>query len=129
MRFFHPTTKEAAEQILREGFRDRTGYYGFSGMEITWTWLSHVPVDSNEGAKGDVLLVVDLNVLENEIADFEVQDTERCYREWAIPAPLINSRGSARIATESEEDEGYQERWRRAERVLADEETAGPVQN
>ena len=94
MRFFHRTTKEAAEQILREGFRNRTGYYGFSGMEITGTWLSHVPVDSNEGAKGDVLLVVDLNVLENEIADFEVQDAERCYREWAIPAPLINSRGS-----------------------------------
>jgi hypothetical protein len=56
-RLFHVTTANAAIAILREGFRDGSGGYG-TAEKFSGVWLSDSPLDVNEGAEGDTVLVV-----------------------------------------------------------------------
>jgi hypothetical protein len=52
-------------------------------------WVSNVPLDVNEGADGDRLLTIEVS--EEAIADYEwVQDPSFGYREWLVPAELLN---------------------------------------
>jgi hypothetical protein len=98
--FYHRTTDQRAELILREGFRDRTSNY-LSDQTHTGVWLSNVPLDENEGACGNALLQVELPN-EEMVSDYEwVQEESFGYREWLIPAALINSHGKV---TEVEDD-------------------------
>lgn len=97
MLLYHSTIPEAAVAILRGGFRDSTGYYLTSQL---WTgvWLSDKPLDPNEGAKGDTLIVVEMP--ESEVLPYEwVQEPFEDwqgklftppYREFLIPAELVN---------------------------------------
>lgn len=91
MKLYHRTTSEAADQILAEGFRDNTDNYGVEGHSFTGVWVSDVPLDRNEGAWGDVLLQITLDVSESELADYEwveewpeIEGGKR-YREWLVP--------------------------------------------
>jgi hypothetical protein len=100
--FYHRTTDECAGLILRDGFRDGTGTY-MTDQLWTGVWLSNVPLDENEGARGDVLLRVELPS-EEMVAEYEwIQDIG--YREWLIPAALINAEGRVTEVDEDEEDE------------------------
>ena len=54
MILWHRTGKAAAESIFRNGFQDGRGTY-MTGREHSGVWLSDQPLDSNEGACGDVL--------------------------------------------------------------------------
>jgi hypothetical protein len=45
--FFHVTTAEAAETILREGFQDGSGTY-MTSIVLTGVWLSDSPLDCND---------------------------------------------------------------------------------
>ncbi|MGY4713053.1 hypothetical protein ACXDF8_26500 [Mycolicibacterium sp. CBM1] len=90
MNLYHRTP--AAEAILRDGFRDATGYYMFHDFGLTGVWLSDVALDINEGAKGDQVLRVELPD-DVDLTDYEVvEDDEPPYREWCVPAELINTR-------------------------------------
>jgi len=84
MILYHRTN--AAEQILRDGFRDGEGHYM---TEQVWrgVWLSDRPLDANEGAYGDVVLFV---VMPEEIVvEYEwIQDIG--YREFLVPANIIS---------------------------------------
>ena len=104
MRLYHATTPEAAEKIVADGFRDSSGFYMIA-RETSGVWLSDVPLDDNEGASGDTLLFVDLALSEEEIAKYEWIEEWKTYREWQIPADLVNENASIRIATEEEADE------------------------
>lgn len=86
---YHRTTREAANNILTDGFRDATGYYLIL-QECTGVWLSNVPLDANEGTKGDVLLQVRLPLPESAIAQYEWIEEVKPYREWLVPAAFIN---------------------------------------
>jgi hypothetical protein len=88
---FHRTTAERAVAILRDGFRDGSCTY-LTDKIWTGVWFSDQRLDSNEGAYGNVLLRVRLAITENEIADFEWIEEGKGYREWLIPARLINGR-------------------------------------
>ena len=57
MRLFHRT--DHADAILREGFRDGEGTYMTDTM-LRGVWLSNIPLDGNEGANEDQLLLIDL---------------------------------------------------------------------
>jgi len=84
MILYHRT--QAAVQILAEGFRDREGTYMTETVH-QGVWLSDRPLDSNEGAYGDVVLFVDIP--EEVVAPYEwVQDIG--YREFLIPADIVN---------------------------------------
>jgi hypothetical protein len=99
MILYHRTTAANAEQILRDGFRDNVGTY-LTTREHSGVWLSDVPLDINEGAKGDTLLKVELP--EQVIADFEWIEEGKPYREWLIPAQRINEQAKASIVDEDE---------------------------
>jgi hypothetical protein len=97
MKFFHRTN--AAEAILRDGFRDAEGSYMLIGLMLRGVFLSDIPLDVNEGAKGTQLLEVTLPIAESEISDYELIEGKP-YREWCLPAKLINRSGTVRLITE-----------------------------
>ena len=87
--FYHRTTAEDARSIIESGFRNSSGYF-LSNRTWTGVWLSSIPVDSEHGAEGDALLIVKLEIDEHELARWEWAAEGRTYREWLIPANLIN---------------------------------------
>lgn len=97
---FHRTTAENARRILAAGFRDRAGTYMTDQM---WSgvWVSNVPLDANEGMRGDALLRVCLDPSVN-IGDFEWIEEGRLYREWLVPAHLLNEGGTVEQVDEDE---------------------------
>ncbi len=96
---FHRT--DDAEAILTSGFKDGTGRY-LTTNEYSGVWLSNVPLDVNEGAFGDTLLLVELDVAEGELSQFEWIEEGKGFREWLIPAALINAKGKVRIVEETD---------------------------
>jgi hypothetical protein len=108
MIYYHRTTAEAAEQILRDGFRDGVGTY-MTDQIWSGVWISNIPLDGNEGAKGDTLLQLELE--EEAIVDFEwIQDIG--YREWLVPARLLNEQAAGlRLVGEDEENEILRRFW------------------
>jgi hypothetical protein len=102
MRLFHRTTEAAADAILGGGFIDRSGSYMMSA-DVSGVWLSDAPLDRNEGTKGDALLVVEFSGLDEEISAFEVIEDGKPYREWIVPAVIVNAGSFVRRATEEED--------------------------
>jgi hypothetical protein len=89
---YHRTTADAADAILHGGFKDATGYYLTENL-YTGVWLSDVPLDVNEGAKGDTLLRVELRMSQTDLDDnYEWVTDGAPYREWLVPADVINTR-------------------------------------
>jgi len=98
-RFYHRTTTEAAGAILAGGFRDASGYY-LTETEWIGVWVSNRPLDVNEGAIGDALLVVEIEAKFVEPHEW-VEDGKR-YREFLVPAAVLNERGRVRLARADE---------------------------
>jgi len=69
-------------------------------------WLSDVPLDENEGANGDILLEVNTDMTESEIAQYEWIEEGKGYREFLVPAAEINSRMKIRIVKDRRMDTG-----------------------
>lgn len=88
VRLFHLTAERNAANILRVGFLDGTGRY-MTEAEYSGVWLTNDP-DRIEGAKGDTLLVVDLDLEPAELDQFEWKD-QRGYREWLIPSDYLQA--------------------------------------
>ncbi len=95
MRLYHVTKTTTAGEILRDGFRDATGTYLTVG-EHTGVWLSDRP--TWEGGSADPLpagwtcLQVDLDFSEGELAQFEWREEGKPYREFLVPAEVVNRR-------------------------------------
>ena len=100
MILYHRTHAAIAEPILCDGFRDGTGTY-LTTEEHSGVWLSNVPLDINEGAEGDTLLQLDLP--EQTIADYEWREDGKRYREWLVPARLINEQASGLCVVDEDE--------------------------
>lgn len=88
----------AATAILAAGFRDAEGNYltlnVYSGV-----WVSDCPLGENEGAAGDRVLAVD--VPETAIADFEWIEELKGYREWLVPADVLNRYPVTEVSAEA----------------------------
>jgi hypothetical protein len=108
MKLYHRTTAEIASRILAHGFKDATGYY-LTFSKHTGVWLSDWPLDMNEGAKGDTLLEVILD--EEPISDYEWIEEGKTYREWLVPASLINPVMQVGIIQEEELEAIEGRRW------------------
>jgi hypothetical protein len=100
----------SASVILTGGWRDGGDAEGqraaLANPELgTGVYLSNRPLDSNEGAKGDQLLRIVLALTEQDIAAYEVieESGESTYREWCIPAAVLNANGRTIEAEEIEE--------------------------
>jgi hypothetical protein len=99
MRLFHRTS--AADEILRNGFRDGQGSYMTDAI-LSGVWLSAVPLDFNEGAAGDAVLEVQLP--DALALEYEVVEEDKPYREFLIPADVLNRHGQTRLLSEEEVD-------------------------
>jgi hypothetical protein len=112
VRLFHATSPEPAEAILTEGFRDAEGSYMLVDLTLTGVWVSNVPLDENEGAKGsttiEVILPDDVDLNDYELID---ESGHSGYREWCVPADVLNEHGSLRLLSEDELDEIAVARW------------------
>ncbi len=86
MRLYHRTA--SGSLILEKGFRDTSGTY-LTGEEHEGVFLSDTPLDWNEGAKGEDLLSVEIP--EKMISDYEWVQEGKPYREWLVPAAVVNS--------------------------------------
>lgn len=93
---YHRTNKKAATAILRGGFRDACGSYGTTHNH-RGVWFSNTPLDENEGACGDVLLSVKARLSFKQLAAYEWVSERNSYREWLIPAALINAHSKVKI--------------------------------
>jgi hypothetical protein len=96
LRLFHATTEAAAASIFTSGFRDSTLY--IDGLELTGVWLSDIPLDRQEGTKGTEVLVVDLP--EELLADYELIEDEKTYREFCVPSGTVNRYPIVRLSAE-----------------------------
>jgi hypothetical protein len=102
---YHRTTAAAAQQIVREGFRDAEGYY-LTDRLWRGVWLSDVPLDSSDfGGPPDAttLLRVTVDLDEEALSEWEWVEEGKPYREWLAPAALVNAHGTVEILTEEEE--------------------------
>jgi hypothetical protein len=94
IRFYHRTN--AAEAIIRDGFRDDEGSYMLKGMRLRGVFLSDILLDANDGAEGDQLLEISLQAT-CDISDYEIIEEGKPYREWCVPAGIINRCGEVRL--------------------------------
>jgi hypothetical protein len=96
MRLYHTTTRANAEAILQRGFEDRTGNYLTRNL-YTGVWFADMPLDVNDfgGSTEDTMLTIDLDLPDEEIAQYEWVEEPRLarYREFLIPAAIANQRG------------------------------------
>jgi hypothetical protein len=83
--FYHRTTAENARSIIESGFRNSARYF-LNNRTWTGVWLSSRPLDTGD----DALLMVRLALPEQQLARWEWTAEGRSYREWLIPAQLIN---------------------------------------
>jgi hypothetical protein len=67
------------------GFRDAAR----QAFPLTGVWLSDVPLDAQDGACGDALLLVTLDASEERRSDYEVVEEGKSFRKRCIPAAVI----------------------------------------
>ena len=91
-KLFHHTSAKNAAAILKCGFREGTGTY-LTTKEYSGVWLSDVPLDENEGACGDTLLEVMLQLAKRDLNFYEWREDGKGYREWLIPSGLSQCQG------------------------------------
>lgn len=91
MKVYHRTTDTSAAAILQSGFIDHEDSFGTT-RQHRGVWVSDQPLDSNEGATGDTLLAIEIG--ESLIAPFEWIEEGKPYREWLVPAALVNTHGT-----------------------------------
>jgi hypothetical protein len=96
LKLFHRTYSQDADSILQSGFKDGTGNY-MTAHKYSGVWLSKVPLDANEGAFGDTLLEVELELSEEALRQFEWFEEGKGFREFLIPAALINAKAKVRV--------------------------------
>jgi hypothetical protein len=87
-----------AMKILRDGFRNATGRY-LTNREWSGVWVSDRPLDNSEGSSGDALLQI--TIADDLLAAFEWVEEGKPYREWLVPAAVLNDAGTVRLLDES----------------------------
>jgi hypothetical protein len=87
MRLYHVTSRERAERILADGFRDSTGTY-MNERKWTGVWLSDSPAAHYVPWNVDAVLVLDLP--DDEINRHECVQPDLGYRDFLVPAELLN---------------------------------------
>jgi hypothetical protein len=89
MKLFHRTNSKNAANILKHGFRDTTGSY-MMNTNVTGVWVSDEILDEQAGAGGDAILQIEVKASKRDFDCFEVKEEGKPYREWCVPARLLN---------------------------------------
>ncbi|HAR94674.1 MAG TPA: hypothetical protein DCR97_01725 [Deltaproteobacteria bacterium] len=94
MRLYHRTF--AGREILRDGFKDAGESHGVSD-DATGVWVCDAP----STGRGDTLLTIE--VPDDAIAQYEWVEKGKTYREFLVPAKVLNRYGPPVIAMEQED--------------------------
>jgi len=88
MRVYHATTKERAEAISKEGFKNHAGYYGTTKL-FKGVWISNVILDV-QVLRGEKNIIFVLDIPEKIISYYEWIEKDKPYREFLVPAKILN---------------------------------------
>ncbi len=86
MKLYHVTTSDAAQTILRAGFRDTAGTYGPGRSGVC---LVDRPLDCND-ISADTVLAASLDCGPSDLSDYKWAQDGQSYQEWLIPADFVN---------------------------------------
>ena len=87
MRLFHIASNKNAETILKEGFRNGTGYYLTDRL---WEGVRISDKPFNDEHLSDTNTLFAIEIPEDVINEFEVVGTGKVTREFLVPAALLN---------------------------------------
>ena len=96
MILYRRVDRAEAEAIFERGFEDRAGEY-MTGTIHRGVFVSDVPLDCNEGAWGDVLVEIAVDMPESALGEWEWEEEGKPYREWQIPAKILNAHARVRV--------------------------------
>lgn len=99
MLLYHRT--HTADDILRDGFRDAEDTY-MTDVLLRGVWLSAWPLDIQEGARGHQVLEVELP--DARAIPHELTEEGKTYREFLVPADVLNRHGRTRLLSEADVD-------------------------
>ncbi len=99
MFLYHRTNATSA--ILKGGFRNGTGSY-MTRTRHRGVWLSNYPLTMMEGAGGDALFRVSIPIA--LVRQYEWVEERKTYREFLVPASLVNQYGPPRLISKAEEN-------------------------
>jgi hypothetical protein len=94
---YHSTTRSAADDILQRGFQESGSAY-LKDRAWRGVWVSDVPLDFHEG--NDAVLQIELDIALDEYEWIE----SKTYREWLIPAAILNEYRSIRAVNPDDDD-------------------------
>lgn len=92
MKLYHRTPD--VEEILQNGFKDSDGYFK-NNVLYAGVWFSSSPSSVSTSDAPERQLVID--VPEEEVLEYELRDEKKLYREFLIPAPVLNSFGKPSV--------------------------------
>lgn len=94
MKFYHITTNKNAKLIVKNGFKDGVGSYGVVDSKTGQSKISKGVFLSNEvflqRIKDEDDCVFVINIPVGEIKQYEWIEEIKSYREWCVPAKIIN---------------------------------------
>lgn len=94
MKLYHITSDENAILIAKNGFKDNSGSYGVVSSKAgqskvsVGVFLSDRIFEQRRRHDSDCVFVLDIP--EKEIEPYEWKEEIKNYREWCIPAKIIN---------------------------------------
>lgn len=94
MKLYHRTDSVAAEAIEADGFEDTEGYYMTRNL-YRGVWFADRVLDDSLGISGQVCFVLDLP--EALAEEYEWVGADTGYREFLIPADLVNGYSRQRV--------------------------------
>jgi hypothetical protein len=96
VKVYHTASFAAAAAIEADGFRDATDRY-MTENEYTGVWVSDRPLDENEGVtRAEVIFEIDVD--EEMIREYEWIAEGMNYREWLVPATILNDAPQRRFS-------------------------------
>jgi hypothetical protein len=105
-------TTEDPEQLLSDGFSGGIEDVLIGGILLTGVRLANTPLDGNEGARGTEVLRVEFpDNVDLDSYELVYEDGGIGYREWYVPAALIETHARVSWLTEDELAEIQARRW------------------
>ena len=101
MRLFRRVTQNEAQRDFACGFTDHTSTY-LTGQELSGVWVSDLALDCNDfgNIAPSILLQIDLAVSEYTLSGYEYMGDGKVYREWLVPADLLNALATIQVIDE-----------------------------
>ena len=100
MLFYHATSAASADALLKEGFKNNQIANAVADIIPEGVYFSDYPLNTNSDTKGNTTLIIEMP--EGEITEnYEIVcENWSAYREFVIPADVVNSYGLPRLCSQ-----------------------------